>query len=117
MSVLNYWVEIVCAVGGFLITAIPTCIAIVKLFKEKKAGNEEIDLTNQLEKLVVEAETLYGKLNEVLKTAKNGSAGEIKKKTVLTELENYAFKNHYKFDVEFWSAKIDELIDVTKKVN
>ena len=117
MQIINYWVEIVCAVGGFLITAIPTCIVIVRLIKQKKEDDIEIDLSKELDKLVVEAETLYGKLNDVMKNTKAGTAGEIKKKSVLTELENYAFKNGYKFDSSEWSKKIDELIEITKKVN
>ena len=117
MEILNYWLEIVCAVGGILITFIPFIISLIKVIKDRKNKDIEIDLTNELEKLVVEAEECYKQLNIIMKTQRSGTAGEVKKKSVLTELENYAFKKEYKFDSDKWSKKVDEVVAMTKKVN
>ena len=69
-----------------------------------------------LNKLVFEAENTYKDVNALLKQ-QGKSAGAVKKDVVMTKLQAFALEHNYLFDAEFWSAKIDEIIELTRKVN
>lgn len=120
---LDLVINIACGIGGFVVTAIPTGIALIKAIKDRKAAKTEAekekansDLITQAETFIKEAETLYASVNTILKS-QGLSAGEIKKDTVMTKLQAYAMERGYTFDVATWANKIDEIVELTRKVN
>jgi len=109
--------------SGIITTLIPCVVAIVgsvKAYKEAKTKEEKAKATNDmlstLNTLVVDAETTYKDVNALLKQ-QSKTAGTVKKDVVMTKLQAFALKNSYLFDAEFWSAKIDEVVELTRKVN
>ena len=75
-----------------------------------------IDMLNVCNELIITAETLYADVSSLLK--KEGkSAGAVKKDSVMSKLQAYAIEHGYTFDAEYWNKKIDEIVDMTKKVN
>lgn len=123
MSKLELIIKLACAVGGFLIAAIPSLIGLIKAIKarikatklaEKEAA--ENDLLSQLNSFIAEVEEVYDNVNQVLK-ARGQSAGPAKKESVLSKLRTYALDHGYDFDAEFWGEKIDEVVALTRKVN
>jgi hypothetical protein len=109
--------------SGIISTLIPCVVAIVKSiksYKEAKTRGEREKATNDmleaLNKLVFEAENTYKDVNALLKQ-QGKSAGAVKKDVVMTKLQAFALENNYLFDAEYWSAKIDEIIELTRKVN
>lgn len=115
--------DIVYLVVVFLVGAIPAIIGFIKAAKnkkkattaeEKEAANK--DMLNQANNLIVAAEDFYKSLDAVLKS--NGqSAGAYKKESVMNKLQAYATEKGYVFNAEYWSAKIDEIVKLTKEVN
>lgn len=66
--------------------------------------------------MIANAETLYSDVSSILK--KEGkSAGAVKKDSVMSKLQAYAIEHGYEFDAEYWDKKVDEIVDMTKKVN
>lgn len=76
----------------------------------------ELALETAAKSFIADAEVMYKSFDDVLK-AKGQSAGTIKKETVLSKLRTYAIEKGITLDVDAWSAKIDELVAFTKKVN
>lgn len=116
MNKIELIIKLALAIGGFLVAAIPSLIGIIKTIKDKKLSLAENDLLGHLNIFIEEAEKAYNEVNKILK-AKGESAGSAKKETVLTKLQAYALEKGYKFDAEFWSAKIDEVVALTRQVN
>ncbi len=109
--------------SGIITTLIPCIVAIaksVKAYKEAKTKEEKTKATNDmlttLNVLVVDAETTYKDVNALLKQ-QGKTAGTGKKNVVMTKLQAFALENKYLFDAEFWSSKIDEVVELTRKVN
>lgn len=97
-------------------TAVSTCIGIlatisglvIPLVKNVKAKNKLTALNkfaSVLQNLISDAECF------------SNFTGEEKKEYVLTKANRYAIENKIDFDEEAISAKIEELIDLSKKVN
>lgn len=108
---------------GFLTGAVPTVIALIKSIKSRKIARTEeakakadLDIKNYAIGLISEAEELYSVVDVALK-AMGGSAGSVKKETVMARLHQYALDNGFAFDAERWSAEIDQLVAMTKVVN
>lgn len=137
MQNLELILRIVYAVIAFLAVVIPLVVALVKAVKKKveinkqlqettdeaeiaklqaanaEATNEMLDICNEL---IVNAEDLYSNVSALLK--KDGSsAGAVKKDSVMSKLQAYALEKGYTFDTSFWSDKIDQIVEMTKKVN
>lgn len=119
----NLILDITYVVCGILLTGIPAIIKIVytaKKLKEAKTTEEKQIALNDLEanaKIFIEAaEIAYKDLNDVLK-AKGSSAGPVKLDSVLMKLQALANEKGYDFDKEYWTNKINELVDFTKNVN
>ena len=111
------------AAFGILLTGIPTLFALRKQVKARRnstttAERAEADLAikNHMITLIGQAEDLYSVVDTALK-AMGGSAGSVKKETVMARLQQYALDNGFFFDKEKWSAEIDETVAVTKIVN
>lgn len=134
IATIIYIVIVVCS---FLITAIPAVIAWIKAAKAKKQAKAdaenatteaeiakanaayaeaELQLEQAAKTFIAEAEITYKSLDDILKP-RGQSAGAVKKETVLSKLRAFAIENGFTIDVDVWSAKIDEIVKFTKKVN
>lgn len=83
---------------------------------EADRATADLELEQAAKNFIAEAETLYKAYDEILK-ARGGSAGAMKKETVLSKLRTYAIENGISLDVNEWSEKIDKLVKFTKMVN
>jgi hypothetical protein len=87
----------------------------------KKAEAEklkaELEMNEQAKAFIQMAETSFNSFDRVLKAQNHGTAGAMKKENVLTKLQAFALSKGYDFDCEFWSNKIDEIVNFTKSVN
>ena len=115
--------DIVYVIAGAIVSAVPFVITICRLCKKKKAAKTEAekeaatnDLTDVVTKFIEQAEETYKEVNDILKR-ENKSAGSVKKDSVLTKLQAYALQKGYDFDLDEWSGKIDEIVEMTRKVN
>lgn len=114
---------IIVALSFVIGTAIPFIIALVNAIKAKKAAKTEAekekantDLYNLAKSLVQGAEARFADYNAYMKN-KGQSAGADKKKSVLTDLKDYALSKSYEWDAEKWSEAIDEIVALTRNVN
>lgn len=82
--------------------------------KAETAKNELLDMTNSL---IQEAENTYKNVDKILKTQTGTGSGAVKKESVMTKLQAACLERGVEFDADYWSAKIDELISLTKAVN
>lgn len=110
-------------VGSALLTYGPLTVALIKAIKAKKNAKTEAeaekanaDLLTNAKAFIAAAEVAFAGFDKTMK-AQGSSAGAMKKDTVFNKLQAYALQNGYSFDVDFWSAKIDELVAFTKSVN
>lgn len=132
-------IKIVGAIAGVLFgTLIPTVILYVKKYKawktekekaaaaqteaEKAAAEAEAEkLKNELlgaaNDFVVAAEQTYKDVNDILKSRGNAGCGAVKKDSVMTKLQAACIEKGVEFDSEYWSAKVDELVKLTREVN
>lgn len=116
-------IAVVSAVGTFLATGVPALVKLSNAVKERRAAVEEAekekatnDMLHAANNFIEAAEKTFAGFDTVMK-AQNGSAGALKKDTVLTKLQAYAMSNGYTFDEEYWSQKIDNIVAMTKEVN
>ena len=82
---------------------------------EKKKA--QLEMLEQANEFITIAEITFNSFDKVLKSQNNGSAGSMKKESVLNKLQAFAFSKGYEFDSEYWSNKIDEIVSFTKSVN
>lgn len=116
---------IVSAVASFLfVTLIPSIIALIKKWKAAKEAKTEAerqaiynDMLGQVSTLVANAETTFKALDDSLKNQGKTGCGALKKETVMQRLQTYALTKGIDFDADYWGAKVDEIVAVTKKVN
>ncbi len=129
--------KIVYAVSAFLAAAIPLAIALWTTIKKKiKLAKDLVCTTDEAEKaklkaadseattdmlqvcntLIANAETLYADVANLLKR-EGKSAGIVKKDSVMSKLQAYALERGYIFDAEYWANKVDEIVELTRKVN
>lgn len=137
MSNIETILKVVYAVASAIAVAIPLVIALIANIKKKiKIGKQLANTTDEAEKakleaanaaattemldvcdtLIAKAEELYGDVSTLLKR-ENKSAGAVKKDSVMSKLQAYALEHGYDFDAEYWDKKIDEKVEMTKKVN
>ena len=116
--------RIVSVVLGIVVTSIiPLVFRLVSAIKTKKAATTEAekeaaknDMMTVVHSLIESAEQLYYNIDAVLKQ-QNSSCGAMKKESVMAKLQAYAIEKGYTFDADFWSAQIDNIVSLTKKVN
>ena len=130
--------KIVSAVASILFTIlVPSVIALVKYVKackkakeaaqeakneeeRQRAEAEKQAALNELKELahgfVADAESLYKDIDATLK-AQGKTCGAIKKDSVMTKIQDACITKGIAFDKEFWSAAVDELVALTRKVN
>lgn len=117
-------IHIIALVIGAISSAIPILMKWNKARKLKntaiseaekqKAHNEMLEQANSF---IALAEITFDSFDKVLKDQNNGSAGSMKKESVLNKLQAFAISKGYEFDSDFWSEKIDEIVSFTKAVN
>ena len=90
---------------GILITVLTCLIKITKNTKVRKTAEKMLLLTNQIAVFVTEAESF-----------KNYTGSE-KKNYVLTKMNQFSIENKIKYDEEYITKQLEELINTTKKVN
>lgn len=118
-------VKILTAVATFLVaTLIPSIIAMVKKWKQAKAATTEAekeairnDMTDIAISLIAAAEKKYKELDTLIKSQGGVGCGADKKDDVMTKLQLSCNEKGIAFDAEYWSAKIDEIVAMTKQVN
>lgn len=115
------------AVAAFLVKArkkhkkIATTIEELTQAKDaaETAAAEEKAHADLMEKaksfIACEEDTLFG-FDKIMK-AQGTSGGPMKKDLVFIKLQAYALQCNYKFDVDYWSEIIDDLVEFTKNVN
>ena len=129
--------NIVYAASAFLTAAIPLVITLCMTIKKKiKLTKELAYATDEVEKaklkaadseartemlqvcnsLIANAEALYADVANLLKR-EGKSAGIVKKDSVMSKLQAYALERGYAFDAEYWDKKVDEIVELTRKVN
>lgn len=116
--------QMIIIVATFIIgTLVPTGVALNKAWNARKNAESEAekekanaDLLSIAKGFITDAEVTYAEFDKLLKQS-NGSAGALKKDTVINKLQAYALQNGYEFNVDEWSGKIDELVAFTKSVN
>lgn len=133
------WLKIAIAIITFLVaTGIPTVIALVQKVKAyKKAKETAATATTEAEKAAAEAEaekiknellghvnefianaeTTYKDIDAILKQQGKSGCGAAKKEVVLTKIQAFCLEKGIEYDADFWSAKVDELVALTKNVN
>lgn len=137
MSNIETILKVVYAVASAIGVAIPLVIALVANIKKKIKLNKQLaNTTDEAEKakleaakaaattemldvcdtLIAKAEELYADVSTLLKR-ENKSASAVKKDSVMSKLQAYALEHNYTFDAEYWDKKIDEKVEMTKKVN
>lgn len=122
MNIL-YIVYVVIGIILALISLIPVLLKFVKSVKRYNGAKTEAeaekaynDMYSAAQNLIKEAEIAYAGIDGILK-AQGTTAGSMKKNVVATQLEAYAINHGYDYDAEFWSTKIDEIVNFTHSVN
>ena len=118
------FIHIIISIAATLVTTlVPSSIALWRALKSCKAAKTEAakekadaDLLATAKGFISAAEVAFDAFDKTLK-AQGSSAGAMKKDTVFNKLQAYALQNGYSFNVDEWSAKIDELVAYTKSVN
>ena len=110
-------------------TIVSFVTALVKNIKKYKAAKTEAeqeaalnDMTSAAQGFIADAEKLYENYTKQLvgtgvAVTTSVKSGELKKKSVMSDLSQYALEKGYVFDSEYWSAVIDQLVELTKNVN
>ena len=118
------WVTVISAISGVVITLVSTIIPLIIAIKKKKAATTEAekqaainDITTALQGFIAEAEKQYGDVDRVLKAQGKVGAGAQKKDSVVLKAMTYCQAKGYEYNPEYISAKINELVEMTKKVN
>lgn len=93
------------AATGLLITTVTFFSQFIRNAKAKKKAQNVIKISNAIVPYIEEAETFLN------------YSGEEKKQYVMTKANQFAIENGFKFDEEAVSAKIEELVALTKQVN
>lgn len=119
MQILNIIYIVVAAFALLIGTIIPFILKMRAFGKVKtEAERDKLlnDMLSQAQAFIADAEEQYAAIDVFMK--QNGSScSAMKKDSVLAKLQTLAINLGVKFDTEFWSQKIDELVSFTKKVN
>lgn len=132
-------IKIISAVASFLFaTLIPTIVLLIKKWKAYKEAKEEAaaakteaekiaaeaeaekiknELLGEANSLIKEAETTYKAVDTILKNSGQAGVGAVKKDSVMTKIQAACIEKGVTFDADYWNAKVDELVALTKQVN
>ena len=102
---IQLFLQILYVALGITITAITFVIPWIKNRKAKKILQTTVDIASQLRPFIIEAEKF------------TNYTGEEKLNYVMTRANQYAIANSLKFDAEATKKEIEDLIELSKKVN
>ena len=105
MENLEEIITVATACLGFIVTATGFLIPLVKNVKAKNKLAALNKLSATLQSLIVDAET------------HSNFTGEEKKEYVLTKANRYAIDNNIPYDEQAVSAKVEDLLALSKEVN
>lgn len=124
MEKLEIFKIILFALSFIITTAIPFVIKLASTIKAKKSATTEAqkqaahnDMLATVNGFIADAEAAFKGIDSLMRSQQGTTAGAMKKKNVLADLQAYALAHGYEFDAEYWSNKIDEIVAFTKKVN
>lgn len=101
--------ELILSLAGTSLSLLAACVTfLVKLIRSVKARVKEKGMTALLEAVAP--------LVEIAETLVNYSGAE-KKAYVLTKVKEYSGENKIEFNIEKVSDKIEQLVELSKKVN
>lgn len=120
----NLILHLASIVLGAIVTGVPILIKwnMARVAKnnaktESEKKQAQIEMSEQANQLIKNAEITFSSFDKVMKAQNNGSAGALKKESVLNNLQAFAISKGYEFDSTYWSEKIDEIVAFTKQVN
>lgn len=105
MENLEIIISVAGAALGLLVTTVTFLAKFIKNAKAKKVAENIIKIGNAMIPYIQEAESYVH------------YSGEEKKEYVMTKANQYAIENGIAFDKQAVSAKVEELIKLTKEVN
>lgn len=124
MEKIEIFKIILFALSFIVTTAIPFIFKLSSTIKAKRnatseaekqsAHNEMLAVVNGF---IADAEVAFKGFDTLMRQQQGTTAGAMKKKNVLADLQAYALSHGYDFDAEYWSQKIDDIVAFTKKVN
>lgn len=84
---------------------------------ERKAA-QMLEMTNKANEIIESLENKFASQNAILKQVNpTQTLGSVKKECALAEMSEYATVIGATFDREYWSKKIDEIVQMTSNVN
>lgn len=120
----NLILHLASIVLGAIVTGVPILIKwnMARVAKnnaktESEKKQAQIEMAEQANQLIKNAEITFSSFDKVMKAQNNGSAGALKKESVINSLQAFAISKGYEFDSTYWSEKIDEIVAFTKQVN
>lgn len=106
------------ALSLFSTYAIPATIGWLKSAKGKRVALKINKIADFANKLIVEYEEKYAVQDKILKSVDpTMSTGSMKKESVMTEIFQQCTMLGLKYDKDYWSKYINEIVDITRKVN
>lgn len=90
---------------GFAISLLTLILKLSKNKKVRKAAEQLLIITDQLNQCILEAEQF------------KNYTGQEKKNYVLTKMNQFSIDNHIQYDQEYISNRLEEMIHLTKNVN
>lgn len=114
---------IVAIVATLLTSLVPTALALAKAIKAKKTAQTEAEheraknaITAEIKRLVQDAEVSFKSIDALLKQ-RGESAGQMKKKSVVSDLKAFCLENGYAWDGAAMDEQIEAEVAFTKAVN
>lgn len=126
---INEIISLCVTIAVFIGTVVSFVIALVKSIKKYKTAKtiaeQEAainDMKSAAQDFISTAEGLYEGYTKALigtgaVVTTSVKSGALKKDSVMAKLSQYALEKGYVFDSEYWSAVIDQLVELTKNVN
>lgn len=111
---------------GMVVSFVIALVKYIKKYKAAKTIAEQEAALNDMKEaaqgFIADAEKLYENYTKQLvgtgvAVTTSVKSGELKKKSVMSDLSQYAQGKGYVFDSEYWSKVIDDLVTMTKTVN
>lgn len=111
---------------GTIVSFVTALVKSIKKYKTAKTLAEQEaainDMKSAAQEFISDAEKLYENYTKQLvgtgvAVTTSVKSGELKKKSVMSDLSQYAQGKGYVFDAEYWSKVIDDLVSMTKNVN
>lgn len=114
METLDLIVSIIVVSITFISTVAGFIISLIKAIKNRRRANDA-QVTNEIENLAIDKittiEKIYSQASIVLKSM-GLKTGKIKKENVMNYIESQCADKGIKFDNEYWSERIEDLVKI-----